>query len=66
MAATISKEDATSLMRYVNSQLIVKQLQHVLKMEGQPTSGLKAPLQRRLITCKIPEQVCCFPDTDFN
>ncbi|KAA8911106.1 PINIT domain-containing protein [Sphaerosporella brunnea] len=48
--ATITKDEAASLMRYVNSHLIVRQLQHVLKNEGQPASGLKAPLQRRLIT----------------
>ncbi|KAF8532982.1 PINIT domain-containing protein [Trichophaea hybrida] len=44
----ITRENATSLIRFVNSHLIVRQLQAVLKLEGQPTSGLKSPLQQRL------------------
>ena len=37
-----------TLTRYVMSHLIVRQLQSILKSEGLPTSGLKAPLQKRL------------------
>ncbi|PWW80348.1 hypothetical protein C7212DRAFT_171476 [Tuber magnatum] len=40
--------ERSSLIRYVMSHLIVRQLQSVLKSEGLPTSGLKAPLQKRL------------------
>ncbi|KAG0637707.1 putative SUMO ligase SizA [Tuber brumale] len=42
--------ERSSLIRYVMSHLIVRQLQSVLKSEGLPTSGLKAPLQKRLTT----------------
>ncbi|KAF8249442.1 hypothetical protein K440DRAFT_621493 [Wilcoxina mikolae CBS 423.85] len=45
---TITRENAATLIRFVNSHLIVRQLQAVLKLEGQPTSGLKSPLQQRL------------------
>lgn len=44
-----STEDVSSLIRYVGSSLIVRQLQAVLKAEGHAISGLKAPLQKRLI-----------------
>jgi E3 SUMO-protein ligase PIAS1 len=53
-ATTITRENAASLIRFVNSSLIVRQLQTVLKLEGQPTSGLKAPLQKRLTNRKFP------------
>lgn len=42
--------ERSALIRYVMSHLIVKNLQSVLKAEGLPTSGLKAPLQKRLTT----------------
>ncbi|KAI5815972.1 PINIT domain-containing protein [Pyronema omphalodes] len=44
----ITKDSTTFLIRSVNTQLIVRQLQSVLKQENQPTSGLKASLQKRL------------------
>ncbi|RPB05779.1 hypothetical protein L873DRAFT_1825051 [Choiromyces venosus 120613-1] len=48
--------ERSSLIRYVMSHLIVRQLQAVLKSEGLPTSGLKAPLQKRL-TSHIEELI---------
>ena len=53
MAASVTREDATMLIRKVTGNLIVRQLQAILKSEGQPTSGLKNPLQKRLTQCKI-------------
>ncbi|KAI5803235.1 PINIT domain-containing protein [Geopyxis carbonaria] len=50
MASTIRREDVAALIRHINSNLIVRQLQSVLKNTGQPTSGLKIFLQRRLAT----------------
>lgn len=50
MQNSITREEVTSLIRYINSTLIVRQLQTVLKSEGQPTSGLKSALQNRLAT----------------
>ena len=52
----LTREDAASLIRYVTSNLIVRQLQSILKAEGQPTSGLKAPLQKRLTNRNPPRQ----------
>lgn len=52
MATSLPRnQDTQLLIRHVSSSLIVRQLQHVLKQENQPASGLKAMLQRRLVAC---------------
>ncbi|KAL7268210.1 E3 SUMO-protein ligase pli1 [Rhizina undulata] len=48
MSAAHRNPEAAALLKIVHSSLIVKQLQTVLKAEGQPASGLKNSLQRRL------------------
>ncbi|RPB07617.1 hypothetical protein P167DRAFT_529856 [Morchella conica CCBAS932] len=47
--SSFSRNDNQHLIRHVSNSLIVRQLQAVLKAEGQPASGLKAMLQKRLV-----------------
>lgn len=50
MSSLSRNSDNQLLIRHVSNSLIVRQLQAVLKAEGQPASGLKAMLQRRLVS----------------
>lgn len=46
--------DATGLIRYIKANLLVKDLQVLLRFLGLPSTGLKAVLQERLQERTLP------------